>query len=65
MNIDDILQKQREYFSNGNTLPVSFRINMLKKLYACVKKYQTGIWIGEYDSSNESEPDSSLTGLYI
>lgn len=43
MNIDDILQKQREYFSNGNTLPVSFRINMLKKLYACVKKYQDEI----------------------
>ena len=43
MNIDEILQKQREYFLKGNTLSVSFRINMLKKLYACVKKYQDEI----------------------
>ena len=27
-----IVEKQREYFSGGATLPVSFRIEMLKKL---------------------------------
>ena len=34
MNIDEILQKQRAYFQSGATLPVSFRIAMLKKLLA-------------------------------
>ena len=33
-NIKDILEKQREYFGSGATLPVSFRIQALKKLYA-------------------------------
>ena len=42
-NIDDILEAQRKYFASGATLPVSFRIAMLKKLYAAVKKYETEI----------------------
>ena len=42
-NIDDILEAQRKYFASGATLPVSFRIAMLKKLYASVKKYETEI----------------------
>lgn len=40
MNIDEILEKQREFFRSGATLPVNFRIRMLKKLYAAVKKYE-------------------------
>lgn len=39
-NIDTILQKQRDYFASGATLPVKFRIEMLKKLRETVKKYQ-------------------------
>ena len=42
-NIDEILTKQRRYFRSGATLPVSFRIAMLKKLYAAVKKYEPEI----------------------
>ena len=42
-NIDEILTKQRRYFRSGVTLPVSFRIAMLKKLYAAVKKYEPEI----------------------
>ena len=43
MNINDILQKQRAYFQSGATLPVSFRIDMLKKLLATVNKYEKEI----------------------
>jgi len=43
MNIDEILVKQREYFNQGKTLPVKFRIEMLKKLYKAVKKYENEI----------------------
>lgn len=32
MNIDKILEKQQEYFKTGETLPVNFRIEQLKKL---------------------------------
>lgn len=43
MNIDEVLQSQRKYFRSGVTLPVEFRIEMLKKLYRAVKKYEPQI----------------------
>ena len=43
MNITELLEKQRAYFQSGETLPVSFRIAMLKKLYATVRAYETEI----------------------
>ena len=43
MNITELLEKQRAYFQSGETLPVSFRIAMLKKLYAAVRAYETEI----------------------
>lgn len=41
--IKSLLEKQRAYYRSGKTLPVSFRIEQLKRLYAAVKKYQTEI----------------------
>lgn len=41
--IDTLLKNQRMFFRSGATLPVSFRINMLKKLYAAVKKHENEI----------------------
>ena len=38
-----LLEKQREYYKSGATIPVRFRIEQLKKLYATVKKYQNEI----------------------
>ena len=43
MNIDTIIENQRVYFQSGATIPVEFRIKMLKKLYAAVKKYEAEI----------------------
>ena len=43
MTIDTILEKQKKYFASGVTLPVKFRIEMLKKLYSIVKKYEKEI----------------------
>lgn len=43
MNIDEILKVQRDYFYSGATIPVKFRIEMLKKLYKAVKKYEKEI----------------------
>lgn len=41
--IQTLLDKQRAYFRSGATIPVDFRIAQLKKLYACVKKYETEV----------------------
>ena len=41
--IDEILEKQRRYFASGATRSVSFRVEMLKKLYHAVKKYEKEI----------------------
>ena len=43
MDIDKVLESQRKFFLSGATLPVKFRINMLKRLYNTVKKYETEI----------------------
>ena len=43
MTIDEILVKQREYFATGETVPVKFRIQMLKKLYKAVKENEQAI----------------------
>ena len=44
MNIDQVLESQRKYFQSGATLPISFRIEALKKLYAAVKKHENEIY---------------------
>ncbi len=43
MNIDVILEKQREFFSSGKTIPVKYRIEMLKKLHKAVKNNEKEI----------------------
>ena len=42
-DIKSLLEKQKIYYKSGVTIPVSFRIDQLKKLYAAVKKYETEI----------------------
>ena len=43
MNVEQILKSQREFFRSGATLPVEFRIRMLKKLYAAVKDHEDAL----------------------
>ena len=40
---DLLLEKQRAYFHSGATIPVSFRIEMLKRLYHTVKAHEQEI----------------------
>ena len=40
MNIAEILESQKQYFRTGATLNVAFRVEMLKKLYNTIKKYE-------------------------
>ena len=41
--INRLLEKQKAYYKSGATIPVKFRIEQLKKLYATVKKYETEV----------------------
>ena len=41
--INELLEKQRRFYQSGATIPVDFRIQQLKKLYAAVKKYENDI----------------------
>ena len=41
--IDEILAKQRAFFQSGATLPVEWRIQMLKKLYAAIETHESEI----------------------
>ncbi len=41
--IASLLEKQRSYYKSGVTIPVKFRIEQLKKLYAAVKKYENEV----------------------
>ena len=43
MEIEQILQAQREHFSSGATLSVSFRVEMLKKLRQAVLTHEAEI----------------------
>lgn len=42
-NIDEIIENQRRYFASGRTLPVRYRIEMLKKLRLTIKKYESEV----------------------
>ena len=41
--ISSLLEKQRIYYKSGATIPVNFRIEQLKKLYATIKKYENEV----------------------
>jgi len=41
--IDEVLLEQKKFFQSGKTLDISFRIQMLKKLYSAVNKFQNKI----------------------
>ena len=41
--IKSLLDEQREYFRSGATLPLEFRKEQLRKLYATIKKHQNDI----------------------
>ena len=43
MNIHEIVEKQRKFFQTGATLPVSFRLGMLRKLREAVDRYEAAI----------------------
>lgn len=41
--IQNLLERQRSFFRTGATLPISFRIEQLKKLYSMIREYENEI----------------------
>jgi aldehyde dehydrogenase (NAD+) len=54
MDLKEIIEKQRKYFSEGNTLSVKFRKEMLLKLYQAVKIYEKNICGALYEDLGKS-----------
>lgn len=67
MNITKILESQRRYFGSGATLPVQFRIEMLKKLYTAVKKHEAEIEQALNEDLGKSDFESFMceTGMAL
>ncbi len=58
--IRQLLQGQRDYFQSGATLPVKFRIAMLKKLYQAVLDYEEEIYAALQRDLGKSRMESYL-----
>lgn len=60
MELDAILEQQRAYFRSGATLPVEFRLRMLRRLYAAVRKYEPEIAAALREDLGKSEYESFM-----
>ncbi len=60
MDINKILESQRQFFQSGATLSIKFRIEMLKKLYRTVKKYETEICKALLEDLGKSDYESFM-----
>ena len=67
MMIDVILRNQRAFFQTGATLDVEFRIAMLKKLYATIKKYEHEIHLALKEDLGKSDFEGFMceTGMAL
>lgn len=67
MTIDQILESQRLYFRTGATLPVSFRLTMLRKLKSSIQKHEKEISQALQADLGKSEFESYMceTGLAL
>ena len=66
-NIDLILESQRKFFRSGATLPVEYRVEMLKKLYDTIKENKKEIAIALQQDLGKSEFESFMceTGMVL
>ena len=61
----DILDKQKEYFASGETHSVSFRKQMLKRLYSAVKKHEDDICKALYADLGKSRYEAFMCEIGI
>ena len=59
-DVERVLAYQREYFQAGNTLPITARIENLKKLYICIKNHEQEICEALYTDLGKSDMESYM-----
>ncbi len=63
MNIKDIINKQREYFSSGKTMDISFRLEMLTRLKKVIKSHEVEVFEALRKDLNKAEAETMTTEL--
>lgn len=61
----EVIQKQRLYFSKGETKELSFRISALEKLQKLIKTHEQDIMVALKADLNKTEFDSYLTEIAV
>lgn len=64
-NPDQLLTAQQKYFESGITLPVSFRIDQLKKLKSCIEKNESDIVQALKEDLNRSKTETVITEVVL
>lgn len=67
IKIKQIIKKQRDFFAEGATLNVDYRIHMLTNLYQCIKRYENEIHAAIKKDLGKSSFESYMceTGLVL
>ena len=67
VNLNEIVESQRKYYNQGETLDVSFRIAMLKKLKNSILAYEENLYDALWQDLRKSKFESYETeiGLVI
>lgn len=61
----EILQKQREFFKRGATLPPAFRLESLRKLKSAIKNYESRICSALHKDLGKSETESYMCEISL
>lgn len=66
-DISAIIERQREYFKSGKTLPIEKRLEKLKAIYKSIKENLSAVHEGLYKDLGKSETESYMceTGLAL
>ena len=65
VGMKEILQKQREFFKRGATLPQAFRLESLRKLKSAIKNYESHIFAALYKDLGKSETESYMCEISL
>src|SRR5258708_4513272 len=60
-----LLKRQRDFFSRGNTLPIEFRIEQLKKLKSLIPAYEEELMIALQNDLQKTPMESFISEIYL
>ncbi|MBR4156231.1 MAG: aldehyde dehydrogenase [Bacteroidales bacterium] len=64
-SINNIVQKQREYFLSNETKSIDFRLKQLKKLKQSIEKYSDDIYVALWNDLHKCKQEAFLTEISI